>query len=80
MAKGRRAKSLGAITRGLLIQSPHIEKVLSGKKTWEIRGYASKIRGPIALIRSGTTKLCYGVRTFRAFRLHAEPQTRLYWD
>jgi hypothetical protein len=27
-----------------------------------------------------TNELCYGVRTFRAFRLHAEPQTRLYWD
>ena len=24
-------------------------------------------------------KLCYEVRVFRAFRLHAEPQTRLYW-
>jgi hypothetical protein len=24
-------------------------------------------------------KLCYEVRTFRAFRLHTEPQTRLYW-
>jgi hypothetical protein len=25
-------------------------------------------------------KLCYDVRAFRAFRLHAEPQTRLYSD
>src|SRR5262245_56533321 len=24
--------------------------------------------------------LCYVVRTFRAFRLLTEPQTRLYWD
>jgi hypothetical protein len=24
-----------------------------------------------------TNELCYGVRTFRVFRLHAEPQTRL---
>ena len=24
-------------------------------------------------------KLCSEVRTFRGFRLHAEPQTRLYW-
>jgi len=24
-------------------------------------------------------KLCCEVRVFRAFRLHAEPQTRLYW-
>ena len=28
----------------------------------------------------GAVKLCYEVRTFRAFCLHAEPQTRLYWD
>jgi hypothetical protein len=28
----------------------------------------------------GTVKLCYEVRTFRAFRLPADPQTRLYWD
>src|SRR5713101_3158058 len=25
-------------------------------------------------------KLCYEVRTFRAFRLLTEPQTRLYWE
>jgi hypothetical protein len=57
MAKRKSHRRLGAITRGLLIQSPHIEKVLSGKKTWEIRGYAAKIRGPIALIRSGSGQI-----------------------
>jgi hypothetical protein len=40
--------------RGLLIRSPHIEKVLAHTKTWEIRGKATKIRGRIALIRSGS--------------------------
>ena len=57
MAKRKSHKRLGAITRGLLIQSPHIEKVLSDQKTWEIRGYAAKIRGPIALIRSGSGQI-----------------------
>ena len=40
--------------RGLLIRSPHIEKILSGQKSWEIRGSKTKVRGQIALIRSGS--------------------------
>jgi hypothetical protein len=54
MQKGSRRSKLGKIIRGLLIQSPHIERVLAGSKTWEIRGYPTKIRGPIALIRSAS--------------------------
>ena len=38
--------------RALIIRSPHIEKVLAGTKTWEIRSRSTNIRGPIALIRS----------------------------
>ena len=40
--------------KGLMIRSPWIEKILEGKKTWEIRGSNTKIRGTIALIRSGS--------------------------
>lgn len=40
--------------KGLIIKSPHIEKILDGTKTWEIRGSATTIRGKIALIKSGT--------------------------
>ncbi len=40
--------------KGLIIKSPHIENILSGKKVWELRGSDTKIRGPIALIKSGT--------------------------
>ncbi len=40
--------------RGLIIRSPWIEKILAGKKTWEIRGSRTKIRGRIALIRAGS--------------------------
>jgi len=38
----------------LLIRSPHIDKILAGPKTWEMRGSATKKRGRIALIRSGS--------------------------
>lgn len=38
--------------RALLIRSPHIEKILGGNKSWEIRGSRTKIRGRIGLIRS----------------------------
>ncbi len=41
------------IDRGLLIKSPWVEDILQGRKTWEIRGLITHIRGKIALIRSG---------------------------
>ncbi|ENQ3080414.1 ASCH domain-containing protein [Bacillus cereus] len=40
--------------KGLIIRSPWIELILEGKKTWEIRGANTKIRGKIALIKSGS--------------------------
>jgi len=40
--------------KGLFIKEPWISLILEGKKTWEIRGSNSKIRGRIALIASGT--------------------------
>lgn len=41
-------------TRGLIIRSPWIDHILADRKTWEIRSKATKIRGPIALIRGGS--------------------------
>ena len=38
--------------RGILIKPPWIEKILSGQKTWEIRGSRTKVRGTIGLIKS----------------------------
>lgn len=35
-------------------KSPHVENILAGKKTWDIRGSNTKIRGEIALIKSGS--------------------------
>ena len=47
-------KGRSQIMRGLVIRSPWIEKILSGDKTWEIRGTRTNIRGPIGLIRKGS--------------------------
>ena len=43
--------------RGLIIKSPYIEEILAGTKKWEIRGSNTKIRGQIALIKSGSSKI-----------------------
>lgn len=40
--------------KGLIIKEPWIDMILEGEKTWEIRGSNTKIRGTIALIKSGT--------------------------
>jgi hypothetical protein len=40
--------------KGLVIRSPFVEWILAGKKTWEIRGRYSHVRGKIALIRGGS--------------------------
>ncbi len=41
----------------LVIASPHIERILSGEKTWEMRSKNCKIRGTIGLIRKGSGKV-----------------------
>lgn len=45
--------------KGLIIKSPWADYILEGKKSWEIRGSNTKIRGEIAIIKSGTG-LIYG--------------------
>jgi len=37
--------------------SPWVEKIMAGEKTWEIRSKATRVRGPIALIRKGSGKV-----------------------
>jgi hypothetical protein len=39
---------------GLIIRVPWITHILTGRKSWEIRGSKTNIRGRIALIRSGS--------------------------
>lgn len=45
------------ISRGLIIDSPHIDNILSGRKTWELRSTATRQRGLIALIRKGSGQI-----------------------
>jgi ASCH domain len=45
-------KCVSSITHGLLILKEHLDKILAGTKTWEIRGRSTARRGPIALIES----------------------------
>ena len=40
--------------KALLVKKPWIDEILSGRKTWEIRGSATAVRGKIALVESGT--------------------------
>jgi len=65
--------------RGLLIQEPHISKILDGNKTWEMRGSHTNIRETIALIASGSDTVigvcelvdCIGPLSANAFRANA---------
>jgi len=68
------------VTRALLIRHPWIDMILDGKKTWEIRGTNTAIRGVIGLIpsRSGTIAGvcevvdCIGPLSDREFRKNAK--------
>ena len=40
--------------KALIIKQPWIDYILEGKKTWEIRGCNTKVRGKIELIQSGS--------------------------
>ena len=42
------------IMDALIVKKPWIDKILSGEKTWEIRGSKTMKRGRIALIESGS--------------------------
>ncbi|MGZ8159340.1 MAG: ASCH domain-containing protein [Methylobacter sp.] len=41
-------------TKGLVIKSPYIDRILAGTKTWEMRSSTTSVRGPIALIKQGS--------------------------
>lgn len=47
------------IGRGLIIKTPWSDFILDGRKTWEIRGSRTNIRGKIDIIESGTST-CVG--------------------
>ncbi len=43
--------------KALMIKSPHIDNILAGRKTWEMRSKPTKTRGRIGLIKSGSGKI-----------------------
>lgn len=43
-----------ALSHGLVVDLPRIEKLLSGEKNWEMRSVNTQRRGPIALIEKGS--------------------------
>lgn len=46
--------------KGLIIDTPHIDRILSGQKIWEMRSSQTKQRGTIALIKKGSGQI-YGL-------------------
>ena len=70
---------LEPMLRALLIRHPHIDKILDGQKTWEIRGSRTNIQGRIALVASGSGMVigvcdlaeCIGPLTANSFRKNA---------
>jgi len=40
--------------RGLLVRDPYASQILNGEKIWELRGRPTQIRGPVAIVKSGT--------------------------
>lgn len=47
--------------KALIIKTPHIDNILSGKKTWEMRTKNNSYRGPIGLIQKGCPGKIIGV-------------------
>lgn len=54
---------------GLIIKDPWIDLILDGKKTWEIRGSNTNMRGTIALIKSGTGQIYGTALLTNSFRI-----------
>jgi hypothetical protein len=64
--------------KGLIIKAPWIDLILSGQKTWEIRGSNTKIRGKIALIQSGTGLIMGTAELVGSKRLSPEEYIQSY--
>lgn len=43
--------------KGIVIDTPYVDRILSGNKTWEMRSSATKQRGLVALIRKGSGQI-----------------------
>lgn len=49
------------INKALIIDTPHIDNILLGKKVWEMRSTQTKQHGAIALIRKGQPGKIIGI-------------------
>src|SRR5450432_3151144 len=66
--------------RALLVRHPWIDMILEGRKTWEIRGSATSVRGTIGLVPSGSGTVigvcdvvgCEGPLTADGYRKNAK--------
>lgn len=58
--------------KGLIIKEPYIDQILEGKKKWEFRGSRTKIRGKIALIKSGSKRIFGEVDLVDCFEINLE--------
>jgi hypothetical protein len=47
--------------KALIIKTPHIDNIMSGEKTWEMRSALTKQRGLVGLIRGGSPGKIIGV-------------------
>jgi hypothetical protein len=45
------------LKRALVVRQPHIDRILAGSKTWEIRGSSTAVREAIGLIQSGSGQI-----------------------
>ena len=61
-AKKARASVLGRPKKALLVKQQWADTILSGGKTWEVRGCRTTVRGRIHLAQSGTGTLVGEVR------------------
>ncbi len=52
-----RSRTHNIPTSGLIIKPEPLEKILNGKKIWEMRSITTKKRGPIALIGKGSKRI-----------------------
>lgn len=66
--------------KGLIVDTPYIDYILSGEKTWEMRSRNCSIRGLVALIKKGTKTVVGVVNIVDAIGPLANDQLRSNTD
>ena len=68
------------ISKGLIIAEPWISKILAGEKLWEMRSRSVKLRGRIALIKKGSSKVVAIVSLIDVLPPIIQEQLMEYYD